>query len=227
MVGGETWAFQCKRHEKWTVSQSKQAVADATYPAQHYFLLVACDPHEKVQDYMDQLPNWSFWNLDRICQEFRQRVPKHKQQAVLYFLSPQELKEFAPYATDALVPAKAYFSTIQMAGHSFHHHYQLMGRKDEIAQLKAFVAAPKAKVLKISGKGGDGKSRLLWELANNVCAAAGSPEVLFLNPHSTGELTQALWDTDTPRIVVVDDAHRLERVRKSILLADHFHFEES
>jgi len=94
--GGETWVFQCKRHKTWTVSQTQKAIADATYPANHYFLLVACDPHKDVQDEMDKHPQWSFWNLDRICQEFRLRVPKHKQPPALYFLTPEELNRFAP-----------------------------------------------------------------------------------------------------------------------------------
>lgn len=217
MEGGETWVFQCKRHKTWTVSQTTKAVEKATHPAHHYFLLVACDPHKDVQDEMDRHPNWSFWNLDRICQEFRQRVPVHKQPQLLTFLAPEELKRFAPYATDALVPAQEYFASIQRAGHSFHHRYKFVGRREEIAQLEAFVQNPAAKVLKISGKGGEGKSRLLWELATSVCNGPDAPEVWFLNPHSTGDLTLALWDTDRPRIIVVDDAHRLERVSNELL----------
>ncbi len=215
--GGETWVFQCKRHKTWNVSQTQKAITDATYPANHYFLLVACDPHKDVQDEVDKHPQWSFWNLDRICQEFRLRVPKHKQPPALYFLTSEELKRFAPYATDALVPAQDYFASIQGAGHSFHHNYPLVGRSQEMEQMETFVHDPKAKVLKISGKGGEGKSRLLWELAHTLCAKPGSPAVLFLNPHSTGDLTLALWDKDTPRIIVVDDAHRIERVSHELL----------
>ena len=215
--GGETWGFQCKRHTTWNVSRTQKAIMEATYPANHYFLLVACDPHQDVQDEMDKYPQWSFWNLDRICQEFRLRVPKHMQPSALYFLAPEELRRFAPYATDALVPAQDYFASIQGAGHSFHHNYPLVGRNQEMAQLEAFVRDPTAKTLKISGKAGEGKSRLLWELAHTVCAKPGSPAVLFLNPHSTGDLTLALWEKDTPRIIVVDDAHRIERVSDELL----------
>lgn len=217
MEGGETWVFQCKRHQTWTVGQTQKAVAKATHPAQHYFLLVACDPHKDVQDEMAKHPNWSFWNLDRICQEFRMRVPVRVQPQVLTFLAQEELKRFAPYATDALVPASEYFSSLQRSGHSFHHRYKFVGRRDEFTQLEAFVQDPSVKVLKLSGKGGDGKSRLLWELAHTICAGATAPQVLFLNPHSTGDLTLALWDKDQPRIVVVDDAHRLERVSVELL----------
>lgn len=217
MEGGEIWAFQCKRRTEWDVGLTKKAIAAATYPAQHYFLLVACDPHKDVQDEMDKHPNWSFWNLDRICNEFRQRVPKSRQPQVLTFLSTEELKRFAPYATDALVPATDYFAKVQKSAYSFHHNYPLVGRVSEMAQLRAFAADTKAKVLKISAKGGDGKSRLLWEFAKLADGANGSPEVLFLNPHSTGDLTLAMWDKDTPRVIVVDDAQRLERVSHELL----------
>ena len=215
--GGEIWAFQCKRRAEWDVGLTKKVIAAATYPAQHYFLLVACDPHKDVQDEMDKHPNWSFWNLDRICNEFRQRVPKSRQPQVLTFLSTEELKRFAPYATDALVPATDYFAKVQKSAHSFHHNHPLVGRASEMAQLRAFAADTKAKVLKISAKGGDGKSRLLWEFAKLADGAKGSPVVLFLNPHSTGDLTLAMWDNDTPRVIVIDDAQRLERVSHELL----------
>jgi hypothetical protein len=217
MEGGETWAFQCKRRKEWSVSQTRTAVEAATYAAQHYFLLVACDPHKDVQDEMDKHEDWSFWNLDRICEEFRQRVPVHKQPQLLTFLAPEELKRFAPYMTDALIPAQAYFSSTQPDGSSCQHRYKLVGRKNELGQIDRFAKDPGSKVLKISGNGGEGKSRLLWELANIVEAGAGAPRVLFLNPRSTGDLTLAVWDKDQPRIIVVDDAHRLERVSVELL----------
>lgn len=213
MEGGETWAFQCKRHYKWSLAQTKTAIEEAIYPAQHYFLLVACDPHKDVQDEVDKHPNWTFWNLDRICDEFRQRVPRSQQPMLLSFLTPEELRRFAPYATDALVPAEDYFAAIRRPSHSFHHHYPLVGRATEMARLQAFAGETGAKVLRISAKGGEGKSRLLWEFAKTV----QSPEILFLNPHSTGDLTLALWDADSPRIIIVDDAHRLERVSHELL----------
>ncbi|MBN8249568.1 MAG: hypothetical protein J0L84_19275, partial [Verrucomicrobia bacterium] len=216
MEGGETWAFQCKRHKSWNVTQTEKAVTAATFPAQRYFLLVACDPHQDVQDVMARHPNWSFWNLDRICQEFRMRVPRHRQPEILNFLTPEDLKRFAPHSTDALVPAAEYFAAMQRTGHSFHHRHPLVGRRSELAKLRAFAADPKAKMLVVSAKGGEGKSRLLQEFAATV-PSEGPPEVLFLNPHSTGDLTLALWEQDAPRVLIVDDAHRLERISPELL----------
>ncbi len=148
--GGETWAFQCKRHKKWSPAQTKAAIAKATdFPAQHYFLLVACDPGEGVQKVIAAHPTWSFWNLDRICAEFRLRVPKSKQPPVLHILRPEEIQRFAPYATDAFIFLPAdYFASLNRAGHSFHHRYTLVGAQpgDETALVMHFPLA-RTKVL--------------------------------------------------------------------------------
>ncbi|MFA5266164.1 MAG: hypothetical protein WC378_20260, partial [Opitutaceae bacterium] len=217
VAGGETWVFQCKRHKTWSPSQTEAAIAKATdFPAQHYFLLVACDPQEGVEEVIAKHPNWSFWNLDRICAEFRLRVPKNKQPQVLHFLRPEELQRFAPYATDTFISPADYFASLNRASHSFHHRHTLVGRIRELETLKEFAAGPH-KVLLISAKGGDGKSRLLWEFAESFAKDNPGTEVSFLNPHSSGSVPVALWDKETPRLLLVDDAHRLERVSNDLL----------
>lgn len=222
--GGETWVVQCKRHKTWSVRQSEKAVGDAMdgFAAQHYFLLVGCDPAEGVQDYMATQSKWSFWNLDRICSEFRQRVPQSQQMRVLGFLSPEELRRFAPYASDALVSADEFFAARRDAGHAFHHQHRLIGRGEEMRRLRAFATARGSKALLLTGPGGVGKSRLLRELAAKPGKSAHWPEILFLNPHATavdpdGDITRALWDGDTQRLVVVDDAHRPEILSPALL----------
>jgi hypothetical protein len=222
--GGETWVAQCKRHKTWGVSQAKAAVAEAEarFPAQHYFLLVACDPAEGVQDFMATRPNWSFWHLDRICAEFRLRVPQSLQPRVLAFLSPEELRRFAPYASDSLVSADEFFSASRHAGRAFHHGHKLVGRAAELRRLRAFASSRKCKALLLVGPGGVGKSRLLRELALSPGKNARRPEILFLNPHATGsdaagDLARALWDADTLRLIVVDDAQRPETLPAALL----------
>jgi len=218
MEGGEIWAFQCKRCKKWTVSDTRKAIEKATFPAQHYFLLVACNPRKDVYDFIATQPNWSLWNLDVICEKFRTLVPKNKQPQLLHFLSPDELERFAPYATDILLPANDYFQMLERAGNALHHRHSLVGRTKELEQMVAFARSPKGKkVLMLSAKGGEGKSRLLRAFADACRDKRGAPEILFLNPHSTKRLAPALFDKDTPRVIVVDDAHRLERMSPELL----------
>ena len=222
--GGETWVAQCKRHKTWSLPQTKAAVADASvrFPAQHYFLIVACDPAEGVQDFMATQTNWSFWNLDKICSEFRLRVPQAEQPRVLNFLSREELQRFAPNASEALLPADAYFQNQDANAGSFHHKLPLVGRVAELRRLRAFATDRKSKTLVLAGPGGVGKSRLLRELASVPRKSARWPEIDFLNPRATAgsdqaDFTLALWDADTPRLVIVENAHRPELLPAALL----------
>ncbi len=216
--GGETWAFQCKRVKQWNESQTKTAIEKASgFPAQHYFLLVACEPHQKVQKLIAQHPNWSFWDLDKICAEFRLRVPPSRQLPALSFLQPEEIRRFAPYATDALILPDEYLKAVNHGTHAFHHRYPLVGRDKELADLKTFASGESNKVLLLSARGGEGKSRLLWEFARSFGESHPDTEILFLNPRSSGDIPTALWDSTAPRLLIVDDAHRLERVSHQLL----------
>jgi len=216
--GGETWAFQCKRVKRWDEGKTKVAIATASgFPAQHYFLLVACEPHQKVQKLIGQHPNWSFWDLDRICIEFKNRVPRSRQLPALSFLQPEEIRRFAPYATDALILPDDYLKAVNHGTHAFHHRYPLVGRDKELAELSSFASGSAKKVLLLSARGGEGKSRLLWEFARSFGGSHPETEVLFLNPHSSGDIPTALWDSSASRLLIVDDAHRLERVSHELL----------
>ena len=48
MEGGETWVFQCKRVKSWNRSQTGGAIAEATFAANHYILVLTCNPPGEV-----------------------------------------------------------------------------------------------------------------------------------------------------------------------------------
>ncbi len=209
--GGETWVFQCKRHKTWSVAQTRTAIQKAAqYQANHYFLVVACDPSEGVQDEMEKHPEWTFWNLDTICAEFRLRVPPSKRIEVLFFLSPEELKRFAPSSTQALIAPGKFFEKFLGDDKSFRHDWKLVGRQKELQALQTFVDGPHV-VQIVCAKGGEGKSRLLRELCG-ILEKSGV-EVLCLNPVRLNDDPEFAFVGDPPgRVVLVDDAHRVEQV---------------
>ena len=218
--GGEIWGFQCKRRHKWTPANTRTAVQDATkLPAQHYFLVVACDPHEGVQDEMAKHPNWAFWNLSTICAEFRLQVKPSDHAKILTFLPPDELKRFVPFNTESLISPEAYFARFLGADKLFRHDWKLVGREKELGALLDFLNGKKV-VQMVSARGGEGKSRLLWELCQTLSRELPGIEILFLNPHRTdNEFPFALLGNSTQRIIVVDDAHRTEQVPPQLLAA--------
>jgi hypothetical protein len=220
--GGECWAFQCKRHQTWTPSQTRAAIQEAAkYSAQHYFLVVACDPHGRVQDEVYKHPNWTFWNLSTICAEFRLRVPVSKHAKVLFFLSRAELKRFVPFTTEALIPPEKYFERFLGADKLFRHDWKLVGREKEMQGLRDFLDG-RSVVQIMSAGGGEGKSRLLWELCRTLPQQMPGVEVLCLNTHCNPHRTDndfefAFLGDAHVRVIIVDDAHRTEQVPLQLL----------
>jgi hypothetical protein len=215
--GGEEWVFQCKRHKTWSPAQTRKAIQEASkYQANHYFLVVACDPHEGVQDEMKKHPNWTFWNLDTICAEFRLRVHPSRHAEVLFFLPREELKRFVPFTTEALIPPEEFFKPFLGAGKLFRHDWKLVGRKKELDALLSFVSGTQ-KVQVVAAKGGDGKSRLLWGLCRELAVESPETQLLFLNPHLRGDLSFGLVGNPSRRLILVDDAHRTEQVPPQLL----------
>jgi hypothetical protein len=216
--GREVWVFQCKQHKSWNVDQTRKAIEAAKeFPAQHYFLLVACDPGEGVQDYIENFPNWTFWNLDKICSEFRLRVPTSEHPRVLFFLTPEELKFFVPFATQALISPQQFFEPFLGPGKTFRHDWKLAGRQREIRSLTDFIAG-RHKVMILTARGGVGKTRLLREMSSRLQQEFLDTEILFLNPHrQQDEIAFVFSGHPYKRVIVVDDAHRIEQIPGSLL----------
>jgi hypothetical protein len=223
MEGGEIWAVQCKQVKKWKVLDTREAIAAThEFGAKHYILAVACDVGVDVHDEIAKHGAWTLWNLDTICTEFRQRVPVSLQLQCLPFLSPAELAQFLPYATDALISPERFFKGRIGAGSGFRHDWKLVGRQKTLGGLMDFVAAEepdKPRALLLTARGGEGKSRLLLELSRRLeQEPAGRFEVVFLNPASTDNRPERGLVTEASRLVVlVDDAHRVENLPRWLL----------
>jgi len=223
MEGGEIWAVQCKRVETWNASKTQDAIAAThEFQAKHYILAVACDVGLDVHDEIAKHGTWTLWNLDTICTEFRQRVPLSLQQQCLPFLSPAELAQFIPYATDALISPERFFKGHIGRGSGLRHDWKLVGRQENLRALVDFVAAEepdKPRVLLLTARGGQGKSRLLFELSRRLeQEPAGRFEIVFLNPASTDDRPERGLVPEAGRLVVlVDDAHRVENVPRWLL----------
>ncbi len=207
MEGGEKWAFQCKRVKSWNLSQTETAIAHATHAANHFILVLACNPPIEVHQELDKHANWSLWNLDTTCAEIRQRTPLEQLPRILPFLSPNELKRFTPFATSALITHKEFFADRLGSHRTFRHDWNLVGRARELEHMNSLFLPDGPRGVILYSKGGDGKSRLLLEFAR--AAELAGERVLFLNPNGSTDALEFSLLRDDPRfVIVVDDAHR-------------------
>ncbi len=213
VVEGEHWAFQCKQFTKWTKRDTENAIKAAqAYAANHYFLWVGCPVDVASHELIRAQDNWTIWGIEDICAYFLNKVPRSSQERVLA-VDPQLFKILIPYANRCLVDYRTFFGTD--SAKSPPHALPLVGRKDKLQKL--IQSAGKNKVTLLVAKGGEGKSRLLYELAKSHDRTSTSTQVEFFNPHADEKTLDATLDDEIKRIVVIDDAHRSESISNELI----------
>jgi hypothetical protein len=220
MEGGEIWVVQCKRVKKWTEGETQDAIKAATaYSADHYFLALACDPAHSVHDKIEKHPQWTLWNLSTILSDFRRLVPPAKRRDILSFLPLSEVRRFLPFTTEALITPESFFERFLGEDKPLRHDWPIVGREEELKRMSAWGDGLR-KVLLLSARGGEGKTRLVREFASILNQIEPDAEVLFLNPHRDildSNFFLGLNENAVKRIIVIDDAHRADLVPMALL----------
>lgn len=201
---GETECYQCRRVKTFKPGDLRELVETVTYPAERYFVLIACEATVGVRDEAKKHANWKVWDIDDISARVRSLPSEIARRIVRTNFGGQACRDFLgvqPFAT-FLLPDE-FFAPLMDPRRIFNHTWQLVGRSKELEDLRAFAASDKL-VYVLSGRGGIGKSKILRAFA----AAEESHAVYFtqndvdVTPEGVSELPV------TETIIVVDDAHR-------------------
>lgn len=220
--GGERWCFQCKRHQKWSLDQTKTAIRDVEekFEAKHYFLLVTAPVQAEINDLIhENHPNWTLWDLDTISTEIRLRTPPAMLPKILapLGLSAEEIKRFAPHSVSRFATPDEFFEPFLNAEKVFSHCVPLVGYQEPLKVFDRFLAGKKSKVLLLAAPGGSGKSKLLWEVCSRW-RKRRSLELLFLNPHSQDkDIDFAFLSDAKKRVIFIDDAHRIDSIPSALI----------
>jgi hypothetical protein len=214
----EVWAVQCKRVKSWTVAQTKAAIAKAEeFAANHYILAVACDTGTDVQTEINAHPKWTLWNLETICSNLRLHVSPVKRRDIVWFLGRDEVKRFLPFHTSALISPEAFFEKYTGDDKPLRHDWPMAGRETELKRM-ADWAEGRQKILLVSARGGEGKTRLARAFCEEIKRTDPKAEVLFLNPFREDSDFSLAPHADAPRrFIIIDDAHRVDLVPQALL----------
>ncbi|HEU4559419.1 MAG TPA: tetratricopeptide repeat protein [Longimicrobium sp.] len=155
---GKLWVFQCKRHKDFTPARVHQVVEKATYPADHYVLLLGSTATSRVRDAVGQHPGWELWDARDLSLTVIHKLPRQEVRSILH-------RFFGPSWADLLTPAERSRSGSQPAAFNLPAGTPFFtGRDALLEQLRSQLAVEAvAHPVALHGLGGIGKTQLALE----------------------------------------------------------------
>ncbi len=218
---GEVWMFQCKQVKSFSRAQIVSAVEEFErgHPhADQYVLLTTCGLSLAAQAPIDKRPKWLWWDASRITSEVQKLEPRERGINLIQGFQKfgkEWVKRLFVWGDQPFLTWEEFFADdLSLNRRHFHHRTSNQLRSEPIKRIEAFARDGAGRALILSAAGGQGKSRLLLELARTLEQAPGAPRVRFLNltPRGLTEDQADLLGREGNLVLVVDDAHRLVEV---------------
>lgn len=224
--GGQRWVVQCKREKRFGPPQAELArnKLEKGFPdADRYILAVTKTlTLETLQKFG---PKWEVWDPDRLTGLATRIRPKADAiQLVQRYFGQAQARRLFPWTPGLWVKWQDYFqSQLAEPGLAFHHRLPFVPMGDLLERMIEFAGAEEKRVAVLRGAGGQGKSRVLLELARRLGESPDPIHIQFLNPGAeavTSDDLDLLSHDPDPTLLVVDDADRhlksLARIARAI-----------
>jgi hypothetical protein len=212
--GGQRWVVQCKREKGFGPTQAERArnKLEKGFPdADRYILAVTKTLTLKARRTLG--PKWEVWDPDRLTVLATRIRPKADAiQLVQRYFDPAQARRLFPWTAGLWVKWQDYFQTeLAEPGSAFHHRLPFVPMGDLLERMIEFAGAEEKRVAVLKGSVGQGKSRVLLELARRLGESPDPIHVQFLN-HGAEAVTpddlDLLSHDPDPRLLVVEDADR-------------------
>ena len=207
---GHRVGVQCKREQQFGPKKVREAVEAAELEVDESFLALARVATAEARFELDKHAGWQLWDLADLSRLVRLLEPEAAHQVVRTYF-PDHVEAFL-----GLKPLSVWRTAEEYYRSSSHtlldHRQALVGRSQLVDDVVAWVNDPEGtEIAMIIGRGGLGKSKLLWEVASR--AESVNVRFRFL---AVGQQPVADDFNHLPRegslVVVLDDAHDIDRV---------------
>src|ERR1039458_9723811 len=224
---GEVWFLQCKHVKEFGPDDVSKAIelAEKGLPQADQFVLVTtCGLSLEARKRIDDLPKWLWWNTSHLTTLVSNLGAREGGiNLVNRFFGPETARKIFPCSDQPLLSWQEFFpedSSIEPK--QFHHHTPFVSHDDALSRLESFADSGAGRALIVTAAGGQGKSRLLLELARHLEQKPDAPRVRFLNLSRrglTGEQSDFLAREEQKLLLIVDDAHRLDAAMEDVARA--------
>lgn len=199
--------YQCKRHAQFGPAKVKAAVTAHTRHADKKILLLTRPASPQARDEIAKYPDWELWDKEDVAKQIR-KLPKSEQiRLVDIFFPGQRLALLGEVEAGPWMSVEDFFSAFLRKENAFNHLWQLVGRSEELASLKNHIGDKKTVATLLTGSGGAGKSRLLYQALIDYQNERPGTLIKVLSPGE--ELSTKHLENlgHGEKLLVVDDAH--------------------
>ncbi len=211
---GEKRAFQCKQWQRFNRSDAIKVVKQAEgFEADRLILLLSRVASVEVRKVIEDTPAWEVWDVEDISKKVRDlssHSPEVARRLVRDHFHPEWQNAFLGISKlTPFISSEDFFHAWLNTNKLFNHTWQLEGREDTLKNLYGFVNSKDEQVAILPGRGGLGKTKVLYEFANTF----EHPDFLLLFVEDGILITPENADNLPlkPCIIVLDDAHRREQ----------------
>jgi len=216
---GTRWVAQCKQVERFGPRHAKDAVEAMTFQADRYLLLLSCEATSGVRDVIHEKPGWALWDVKDISWKVRDLPPQKARRLVAQYFGAAWCEGFLGLTgSSALLAPSDYFARLLDETQLFHQAWPLVGREMLLDALDGLLGKAHDAAL-LRGRGGIGKTKVLYEWARRVSERTPQTQIFFFDPQlaENGYLADEL--PAEPCVLVVDDAHAARNLDQVLAVA--------
>ncbi|HLL37653.1 MAG TPA: helix-turn-helix domain-containing protein [Streptomyces sp.] len=206
---GKRVGIQCKKYEKFQPASFAKAVAEldrARARVDHCVLFLSTRASASVLEACDELDEWTIRDSRTLSRQVRE-LPRDQALSLLDGFFPDMREEFLGVRTPSIWQTVEEAFPASLPNPVYSHGFRLVGRTATLDAMTAFAAGDdEPRIAVLTGAAGQGKSRLLCELARKHDRGHGTAtRVLLPGPFTPDEFDHL--PTDGRLLVLVEDAH--------------------
>lgn len=209
MPDGTVVAYQCKRVKHFGPKKLRSAVASTEFQADRFVLLLSRSASAELRKEALGHPNWDVQDVEDISAAVRHDLSSHAARRLVDTYFPGWAGDFLGTSRPGVwMTADEFFRPLMRPTAVISQGWTLVGRSEELAAVDRFVASDQQTLL-LTGRGGIGKTRLLFEVSTRT--GADIP-VFFLAPDTRFRPEDMELLPAGRFVAVVDDAHNRDDV---------------
>jgi transcriptional regulator with XRE-family HTH domain len=202
--------IQCKREIQFGPAKVAKAIADAQRPVDQCLIALGRAATKQARDRVEEHSGWALWDQLDLSRQVR-ALPGHRALRIVRTFFPNYAKDFLGYpVAGPWASAQDYFS--ESPNRVLNHRQPLVGRENEIKEISSWVVdtdGPNIGV--VFGRGGVGKSKILWEIATRSYTSEVHFAFLSMDQVPRPDDFEMLPHTGKV-ILIVDDDSRIEHL---------------